>query len=488
MFLPFDRKPNWRNPPYITLVLILINTLVFTLYQTQDTSQFNAAYNYYTDSKLPEIEIPRYINYLNNNSQEQKASLIKSVLYDKNTDHNNLQLIILDMLGDGSFKKALEQNQVIKTSSKNYLQWKLLRDQFNIKLNRITGYRYALFASEPDYLDFLTYQFLHADWNHLIGNMIFLFIFGFVLESALNRLVYLGSYILAGVGSGVFYMYLDPNSAVASIGASGSISGLVGMYTVVFAFRKIRFFYYLLFYFNYVKAPAIILLPLWLIYDLSLQLWGPSNVNNIAHIGGLLSGALIAYLIKHFTKLVNISYVNEIDDMKNYQTDYDKALDYISKLDFDQATIILQELHETNPADTDVQFQLYNISKHDPTSDLFHKQARNLLSIKNSDEDTIKMLHEIYTEYSRIAKPPKLTANSLFNLITKFSASPYTAEAENIMLFLLNKRPEFEQIPNGLALLIKNYKLQENPSKITKYFEILKNNYPDSSEAKQTVI
>ncbi|MFV1984346.1 MAG: rhomboid family intramembrane serine protease, partial [Thiohalomonadales bacterium] len=61
MFLPFDRKPDWHNPPYITIALILINTLIFTLYQTQDTSQFNAAYKYYTDSILPEIEIPKYI-------------------------------------------------------------------------------------------------------------------------------------------------------------------------------------------------------------------------------------------------------------------------------------------------------------------------------------------------------------------------------------------------------------------------------------------
>ncbi|MFV1984502.1 MAG: tol-pal system YbgF family protein, partial [Thiohalomonadales bacterium] len=140
------------------------------------------------------------------------------------------------------------------------------------------------------------------------------------------------------------------------------------------------------------------------------------------------------------------------------------------------------------PNDIEVQLRLYNIAKHDPTSDLFHKQARNLLSITKSDEDTIKMILAIYTEYSSIASPPKLSANLLFKLATKFANSSYTDEAENIMLLLLNKRPDFEKIPKGLALLINNYKLQDNKTKISIYFEILKNNYPDSYEAKQTVI
>jgi membrane associated rhomboid family serine protease len=488
MFLPFDRKPDWRNPPYITLILILINSVIFVLYQSHDSEQFNDAYNFYIDSKLPELEIPQYIRYLNKNSHKKDASKIKEILYDKNTDHFNLQLIIFDMLADGGFKNALEKNEIIKPDNKNYIKWKLLRDQFSDKLNAIPGYRYALFASEPKYLDFITYQFLHADWAHLIGNMIFLFIFGFVLESALNRPVYLISYILAGVGSGLFYVYLDPNSAVASIGASGSISGLVGMYTVIFAFRKIRFFYYVLFYFNYVTAPAIILLPLWLIYELSLQWWGPENINNIAHIGGLLTGVIISIFIKYFTRLVNVNYINQIDDSKSYLSDYNKALNFVSKLEFDQATTILQKLHETNPNDIDVQFQLYNIAKHNPSSDLYHRQARNILSMANPNENNIKMLYTIYTEYSHTAKPPKLSANLLFTLATKFVDSPYITEAENIILFLLNKRPEFEKIPKGLALLVTNYKIQGNESKLNKYFDILKQQYPDSSEAKQTTI
>lgn len=488
MFLPFDRKPDWRNPPYVTLILILINSVIFILYQTNDTEKFNEAYNYYTDSKLPEFEIPQYINYLKKNSHIKEASKIKEVLYDKNTDHNNLQMIIFDMLADGGFKKALEQNKIITPDNKKFAQWKQLRDIFSLKLNAIPGYHFALFASEPKYLSFLTFQFLHADWSHLIGNMIFLFIFGFVLESALNRPMYLISYLLAGVGSGFFYVFLDPNSAAATIGASGSISGLVGMYTVIFAFRKIRFFYYILFYFNYVKAPAIILLPLWLIYELSLQFWGPANINNIAHIGGLLTGVVIAFIIKHFTKLVNLNYVNEIDDVKTYNTDYDKALDLVSKLEFEQATKILEKLHESDPSNVEVQFQLYNIAKHNPTSEQFHRHARNLLSMTVPNENNIKMLHTVYTEYSHTAKPPKLSANLLFTLATKFADSPYIAEAETIILFLLNKRPEFEKIPNGLALLVKTYKNLDNQSKINKYFEILKNNYPNSIEAKQTVI
>ncbi len=487
MFLPLDRKLDWHNPPYITLALIAINMLIFIIYQTNDTDKFNNAYNYYMNSTLYEYELPAYINYLKNNSQTDKANKINSVLQNKNKPHN-LQLIIINMLADGNFKKALEQNHIIKPDNKNYKHWKQLHEQFDFKLNHITGYRYALFASEPEFLDFFTYQFLHADWSHLIGNMIFLFIFGFVLESALARPIYIASYLFAGVGSGLFYIYLDPNNASASIGASGSISGLVGMYTVIFAFRKIKFFYYLLVYFNYVKAPAIILLPLWLLYDLSLQLWGPSNVNNLAHIGGLLSGALIAFLIKHFTNLINIDYVNESDDSNKYLSDYNKALDLVSKLEFEKASLIFQNLYAANPNDVNVQFQLYTISKHNPTSEMFHVQARNLLSITKSDQESIKNLYTIYLEYTQLASPPRLDEDILFQLASKFIESRYSEEAENIILLLLEQRPDYEKIAAGLALLIKHYKHEKNTAKVTFYFEILKNKYSESYEAKQTVI
>lgn len=487
MFLPLDKKLDWHNPPYITLVLIALNVLVFSIFQTNDTVKFKDTYNYYMNSMLYEYELPIYIKYLKNNSQTNKANTINSVFLNKKNQHK-LQLVIFDMLADGGFKKALEQNTLMTPSDTNYKHWRQLRDQFDHKLNHITGYQYALIASEPEFLDFFTYQFLHADWAHLIGNMIFLFIFGFVLESALTRPIYIASYLVAGVGSGLFYIVLDPNNASASIGASGSISGLVGMYTVVFGFRKIKFFYYLLVYFNYVKAPAIILLPLWLLYNLSLQLWGPSNVNNLAHIGGLLSGSLIAFLIKRFTNLVDIDYVNENDDSDKYLSDYNKALDLVSKLEFEKASLIFQTLYATNPDDVNVQFQLYNISKHNPSSAMFHVQAQNLLSITKSDQESLKFLYNIYLEYKQIANPPQLSNDILFQIASKFIESAYSDEAEKIILLLLEQQPNYEKIPSGLAFLVKYYKSQSNEPKMLQYFEILKNNYPASYDAKQTVI
>ncbi len=488
MFLPFDRKPDWRNPPYITLFLIAVNVLIFAMFQTHDSAKFNAAYTYYMQSDLPETELRLYINYLTNNAQNNKAESFNQVLSQKKIKPKLFQSYVFDMLGDGSYKVALEQNKIMQPDNENYIHWKLQHDQFNDMLAQIPGYHYALFASNPDALALFTYQFLHADWSHLIGNMFFLFIFGFVLESALSRPIYLMSYILAGMGSGLFYIYLDPNSTAANIGASGSISGLVGIYTVIFGFRKIRFFYYILIYFNHVKAPAIILLPLWLFYDLSLQLWVPSNVNNIAHIGGLLSGAIIALIIKHFTSLVNINYVNEVDDNDNFLTSYNQALDFMSKLEFEQASAILQKLYNEDPTNSDVQLQLFNIAKHKPTSDVFHKQARNLLLNSNVDQVPLQLLYDIYKEYNHLAKPPKLSARNLFQLASKFSAQPYTHEAEKIMLVLIKKRPEFDKIPKGLTLLIKNYQLQNEQDKTTLYFNLLKKNYPNSLEAKQTVI
>lgn len=101
---------------------------------------------------------------------------------------------------------------------------------------------------------------------------------------------------IGGLASVGFYWLVATPSLVPGIGASGAIAGLMGMYTVLYWTRPMRFFYFILVYFDYVRLPAIVLLPLWIGSQLvQMALDGDSQINYLAHLGGLLGGALIGW-------------------------------------------------------------------------------------------------------------------------------------------------------------------------------------------------
>ena len=77
-------------------------------------------------------------------------------------------------------------------------------------------------------------MFLHGGWIHLIGNMVYLWIFGDNVEERLGHLRYLAFYLLTGVGAALVHAHLVPDSTIPTVGASGAISGVLGAYAVLF--------------------------------------------------------------------------------------------------------------------------------------------------------------------------------------------------------------------------------------------------------------
>lgn len=148
------------------------------------------------------------------------------------------------------------------------------------------------------YVTLFTSQFLHADWLHLIFNMLFLWVFGNNVEDRLGRIRFLPFYLLCGALGGAVQALGDPRSTAPLIGASGAISGVLGAYLVLFP--RVRVWTVVLpFFFLPFKLPAW----LWLTIYLALQVLylgdsaGGGDVAYLAHIGGFVAGAL---LIKPF--------------------------------------------------------------------------------------------------------------------------------------------------------------------------------------------
>ncbi len=148
-------------------------------------------------------------------------------------------------------------------------------------------------------------MFLHGGWLHLLGNMLFLFVFGRSIEDRFGHFPYLALYLISGLVAAVAQIIVSPDSHVPTIGASGAIAGVLGAYFVCYPGARITTLIPLLIFFWTVQVPAIFLLGYWFLIQfvsgmqmLSIQTAAAGGVAWWAHIGGFASGALMALLMR----------------------------------------------------------------------------------------------------------------------------------------------------------------------------------------------
>jgi membrane associated rhomboid family serine protease len=178
-------------------------------------------------------------------------------------------------------------------------------DSLNAQLASLTKTsiveQYAFVPAQPTAISYLTANFLHGGWMHLIGNMWFLWLAGFVLEDVWGRWLYSVFYLIAGVAALQFYAWSNPGSTIPTLGASGAVAALMGAFLVRFPKMKIEMAWLFLFKLYRFKAAAYWLLPLWLFGEIFYgSLFGSSSgVAHWAHVGGFLFGAVAALAIQH---------------------------------------------------------------------------------------------------------------------------------------------------------------------------------------------
>jgi membrane associated rhomboid family serine protease len=152
----------------------------------------------------------------------------------------------------------------------------------------------------PRYASAFTYMFLHGGWLHLLGNMLYLWIYGDNVEDCMGHGRYLVFYVSCGIAAVCAQALSDPHSAYPIIGASGAISGVLGAYLLLFPRSKVLTLVLLPFFFTTLRLPAMLLLLLWfaaqLVSDLSVH--GGASVAFRAHIGGFLVGMLLVPFLK----------------------------------------------------------------------------------------------------------------------------------------------------------------------------------------------
>ena len=156
------------------------------------------------------------------------------------------------------------------------------------------GYR----PGAPRVSDLFFAMFLHAGFLHLAGNMLFLWIYGDNIEHRLGRLGYVLTYLATGVAATLVFSIFAGNSQMPMIGASGAISGVLGLYFILFPKNKIKMFVaFFPFFFDTILLPARWVLGFYLVVNNLLPFLSgtQSNVAYGAHLGGFAAGLAIAW-------------------------------------------------------------------------------------------------------------------------------------------------------------------------------------------------
>ncbi len=156
-------------------------------------------------------------------------------------------------------------------------------------------------AVVPPTLTLFTSMFLHGGWLHLIGNMLYLWIFADNVEDAMGHIRFLVFYLLSGVAAAFAQVLPDVHSEIPMIGASGAISGVLGAYLLLYPHARVLVLIPLGFFSQVVHLPAAWVLGFWFVLQLVNSLLAPAGQGGVAfgaHIGGFVAGMILLPLFK----------------------------------------------------------------------------------------------------------------------------------------------------------------------------------------------
>jgi membrane associated rhomboid family serine protease len=151
-------------------------------------------------------------------------------------------------------------------------------------------------AYMPERFTLVTYMFIHGNWIHLLGNMLFLWVFGDNIEDAMGHLRFIMFYLMCGIFAALFHTWMNPESEIPLAGASGAVAGVIAAYLILHPKVKV---WVLALWRIPIRITAAWAIGIWIAYQfVSLLFEGEENVAWWAHIGGLLAGATLILFMR----------------------------------------------------------------------------------------------------------------------------------------------------------------------------------------------
>ena len=487
--IPLENKPSWRSPPWMTVLLISINCVIFWGWQVPEEQAVEKAAQQYAQTALPTLELPPFLAYL----EEQSAQGSKR--FDQHTlqavrklyQHKAYAQLYALLWQEKKFRQRLLDGQVITASHPRHAQWQAARAAFAPHEPRGSFTERWSMSYENGAgwqpLQAFTSIFLHGSTSHLLGNMVFLFLFGFTLELALGAFTYLAFYVIGGIGASLFALMFYAGMGGYGLGASGAISALMAMYAVMYRMRRIRFFYMLLFYFNYARWPALIMLPVWMGVELLQHLLGGKQVAYMAHFGGLLTGALLMW---SYMRLQTVAApVNEEEQAlaaaRPLAEAVVRAQRHTDALEFGRAAPAWREAARLAPSDPAILRAWFESSRHQPASEDFHAAARRIFKLPATTDAERQLQLASYRSYQQRAQPGmRMSADTMHGLVRSFVRLGALPEAEKLCRSL-HKLADHPQWPASLLLLVNGMAQAGRVQEAKAWLPVLQQSAPEEA-------
>ncbi len=158
----------------------------------------------------------------------------------------------------------------------------------------------------PIYLTILISMFMHGGWMHIIGNMLYLWVFGDNIEDNFGHGKFGFFYLVCGIVASLAHIAVDPTSVIPTVGASGAIAGVLGSYLIMFPRNRVRSILPLGFIWTTIELPAMAVLGFWIVLQIISQYTAFTNTNMaqgggvayMAHIGGFAAGVILTFIFR----------------------------------------------------------------------------------------------------------------------------------------------------------------------------------------------
>lgn len=437
LIVPLHRAPTWENFPWVTAALVVINVLVFALLQSGDGRTRAQAVEGYLSADLPRIEFPAYAEWLRAEGEAERAEVFDVLAKAKP------RFAVEALQNDDAFVAALTDGRIVPDAVKvdaddmAHAGWREARADFERAWGKVFTLRWVQRFDRFDPVTLVSATFLHANVAHLVGNMLFLVVLGLLVEGALGRGLFLAVYLLGGIGASLVSLANHWGEPGGALGASGAVAALMGAYCVLWGMRRVRFFLWFFVVFDYVKAPALVLLPFWLGWEIwNLVVNGDAVVGFDAHAGGIVSGALLALFVRWrgWERKEFMDEDTRADEAAADRAVLEEARACLGRLEAARARSLIEPLLARRPGDFELLAVMYRCARYERGMPRLHPAAFAALRAEPVDTQGVRAQKALYEDYAKTAgTAARVPASLAFSLAKRWLAIGEGREAMRLV-------------------------------------------------------
>ena len=477
LILPLHRSLTRSNFPLVTVLLILANIFVFAILQTGDEAAEKRAIDYYQQSDLGTIEFPAYAKWLSlHGGDAKKISAAQN-------GEGGEQFILIE--SDGKFLADLHADRVILPTDPGYAGWHIKRAQFDEILDSSFSRSHELRNSHFEPARILWSMFMHGGLEHIFWNMLFLAILGMLVEGSLGSGWFLGLYLVGGIVAALTTLAWHWGEEGDSLGASGAIAAVMGAFCVLWGSHKVRVFYWFVVFFDYVKVPALVLLPFWFVALVLLPMLSTGSHTDFAdHAGGILCGVVLGFALQR-GGAVRKAFIEEDERAEKQEfsdAEFEKAQQYLGQLEIPKARALFERIDKAEPGQLRVLVALFRCARYRGVPAEMDAAATRALGFPVvTDADSLE-LKSVFEDYAKAcAGVPRLSPQLLMALLPIFQRVHEDAAMEALLRGVAAREPTFPDLPSAWFALAM--RAPESSPKRRARLEFLVQNYTHSEFA-----